>query len=185
MSPSTRRSPLLLDVLIKQSTTSFLPYTLSKHQRKVKLIPTDVECSHIREQRCSVPGSSCRDVNFCILTSVLLYVIFILLYILFISLYILFYERIIQKSHLCDTLSLCRPRVHLLGDCRPSVHRPRVFCPSVHRPTVLHAAAERRCCTPPPNAAAAGYLTHAAAPTKIFTPISAWLRFFRKIPIFR
>ena len=42
-----------------------------------------------------------------------------------------------------------------------------------------------QCCTPPPNATAAGNLAHAAAPTKIFTPISAWLKIFRKIPIFR
>ena len=31
----------------------------------------------------------------------------------------------------------------------------------------------RQCCTPPPNAAAAGNLAHAAAPTIIFTPMSA------------
>ena len=32
----------------KQSTTFFLPYTLSKHQRKRISIPTDVKCGHQR-----------------------------------------------------------------------------------------------------------------------------------------
>ena len=104
----------------QQSTNLFLPYTLSKHQRKGRSIPTDVEYSHLREQRCSVPGSSCRIVDFCILTSLLLYILFILLY------YILFYERTIQKSYLCVLISLCRPSVHLLGDFRPSVHQNKV-----------------------------------------------------------
>ena len=43
VSPATSRSRLLLDMLIQQSTTSFLPYTLSKHQRKGISIPTDTE----------------------------------------------------------------------------------------------------------------------------------------------
>ena len=53
-----------------------------------------------------------------------------------ILLYILFYERKIQKSHLCVSLSLCRHSVHLLGDCRHSVHRHSVFRHSVHRQSV-------------------------------------------------
>ena len=50
--------------------------------------------------------------------------------------------------------------------------------------TLLKCVSVQQCCTPLPNAAAVGNLAHAAAPTKIFTPISAWLRFFRKNPKF-
>ena len=44
VSPSTRRFLLLSDMLIQQHTTSFLPYTWSKHQWKRRLIPRVVEC---------------------------------------------------------------------------------------------------------------------------------------------
>ena len=55
----------------RQSQASCLPYTWSKHQRKARCTPTDVECSHrsgrrdnwrrmLGKQLCSVPGSLAR-----------------------------------------------------------------------------------------------------------------------------